>query len=314
MTPSKSVMFKALQELFHTARNMDIDKVLSLLEKDPAMGVSGYFRGEARYCEECKVKLDYVCWKRTTVVRGMNRVEKVCGACVVGTGPDMRMEVIACKSTLQDVHKFWKSMVLVDGSHTDSTDVVVEPTVSIGFVWKDGHDQTFSREELWGHPDGAFQDLFSTDLRMELPTVEDLMGKSSGKRRTTGQYYAINWMATDGVISELLEKWRGEEWWPDLECVNKYGSNLCLVGSAGHTTGFHLDWTEAFNVAFALVDVGTWKPLAGWKDIEEGTLAVWFFIHPDGIKDASEWVISKLGKVAGFKGKESLVMTKQQFE
>ena len=63
--------------------------------------------------------------------------------------------------------------------------------------------------------------------------------------------------------------------------VNDVGlSTLIILGGVGTGTGFHLDWTEACNVAFS---VGT--------HVAPGTvLAVWAFINPLMLDVADAWV------------------------
>ena len=63
--------------------------------------------------------------------------------------------------------------------------------------------------------------------------------------------------------------------------VNDVGlSTLIILGGVGTGTGFHLDWTEACNVAFS---VGT--------HVAPGTvLAVWVFINPLMLEVADAWV------------------------
>ena len=58
-------------------------------------------------------------------------------------------------------------------------------------------------------------------------------------------------------------------------------STLILLGGVGTFAGFHLDWTEAFNVAFS---VGA-TPVAA-----DSVLAVWVLINPLLVEAADAWI------------------------
>lgn len=63
--------------------------------------------------------------------------------------------------------------------------------------------------------------------------------------------------------------------------VNDIGiSTLIILGGIGTGTGFHLDWTQAYNIAFS---VGA--AVAG-----NTVLSVWTFINPLLVGEADEWV------------------------
>jgi hypothetical protein len=64
--------------------------------------------------------------------------------------------------------------------------------------------------------------------------------------------------------------------------VNDIGrSTLIMLGGVGTGTGFHLDWTQASNVAFSV----------GAAAVAAGTvLAVWVFINPRLVAEADAWV------------------------
>lgn len=62
-------------------------------------------------------------------------------------------------------------------------------------------------------------------------------------------------------------------------------STLIMLGGVGTGTGFHLDWTQASNVAFS---VGTTAVAAGT------VLAEWVFINPRLVAEADAWVRNKL--------------------
>lgn len=55
-----------------------------------------------------------------------------------------------------------------------------------------------------------------------------------------------------------------------------YNSTLILLGVTGSKTGLHLDWTEAFNIAF---EFG-----------QPGTLAVWVLFHPSIVGELDAWL------------------------
>lgn len=75
---------------------------------------------------------------------------------------------------------------------------------------------------------------------------------------------------------------------PECRGINDpYRSSLVLLGTAGAFTGFHLDWTEAANIAFG---VGS----------KEGVLAEWLFLHPGLASEADNWLKSN-GFPMGFK-------------
>lgn len=62
--------------------------------------------------------------------------------------------------------------------------------------------------------------------------------------------------------------------------VNDIGiSTLIILGGIGTGTGFHLDWTQAYNIAFS---VGA--------AVAADKLSVWTFINPLLIGEADEWV------------------------
>ena len=64
--------------------------------------------------------------------------------------------------------------------------------------------------------------------------------------------------------------------------VNDIGlSTLIMLGGVGTGTGFHLDWTEAYNIAFS----------AGSAAVASDTvLAVWVFINPLLVGEADAWI------------------------
>lgn len=70
--------------------------------------------------------------------------------------------------------------------------------------------------------------------------------------------------------------------------LDKYRSSLVLLGGPGTGTGLHLDWTEAWNIAFAVIasDIGA-------------VLAVWVFIHPSAVSTADQW-LKEHGSAGGF--------------
>ena len=55
-------------------------------------------------------------------------------------------------------------------------------------------------------------------------------------------------------------------------------STLIMLGGVGTSTGFHLDWTQACNVAFSVAEVAS------------TVLAVWVFINPRLVEAADAWV------------------------
>ena len=64
--------------------------------------------------------------------------------------------------------------------------------------------------------------------------------------------------------------------------VNDIGlSTLIMLGGVGTGTGFHLDWTEAYNIAFSI----------GAAAVAADTvLAVWVFINPLCVGEADAWI------------------------
>lgn len=57
------------------------------------------------------------------------------------------------------------------------------------------------------------------------------------------------------LLADLRESQADMEWWADaMEArINDiYQSTLLLIGKADQETGFHVDWTEAKNIAFCL--------------------------------------------------------------
>lgn len=67
--------------------------------------------------------------------------------------------------------------------------------------------------------------------------------------------------------------------------VNDIGiSTLIILGGIGTCTGFHLDWTQAYNIA---ISVGT-------AVAANTVLSVWTFINPLLIDEADEWVKQNL--------------------
>lgn len=66
--------------------------------------------------------------------------------------------------------------------------------------------------------------------------------------------------------------------------INDIGlSTLVILGSTGTGTGFHLDWTQAYNITFS---VGT--------AVADSVLAVWTFINPLLISSADRWIKENL--------------------
>ncbi len=71
------------------------------------------------------------------------------------------------------------------------------------------------------------------------------------------------------LLADLRESQADMEWWADaMEArINDiYQSTLLLIGQADQGTGFHVDWTEAKNIAFAcsqvsLIDLGLYTSL-----------------------------------------------------
>lgn len=67
--------------------------------------------------------------------------------------------------------------------------------------------------------------------------------------------------------------------------VNDIGfSTLVILGGVGTGTGFHLDWTEAYNIAFSV----------GAAVAADSVLAVWTFINPLLISSADRWIKENL--------------------
>lgn len=67
--------------------------------------------------------------------------------------------------------------------------------------------------------------------------------------------------------------------------VNDIGfSTLIILGGIGTGTGFHLDWTEAYNIAFSV----------GAAVAADSVLAVWTFINPLLISSADRWIKENL--------------------
>jgi hypothetical protein len=56
-------------------------------------------------------------------------------------------------------------------------------------------------------------------------------------------------------------------------------SSLILLGGPKTGTGLHVDWTEAFNIAFSVGDAPTMA-----------VLAVWVFLHPAVAQAAHDWL------------------------
>lgn len=61
--------------------------------------------------------------------------------------------------------------------------------------------------------------------------------------------------------------------------LDSYRSSLVLLGGSSTGTGFHLDWSEAYNIAFAVNTSDT-----------ASVLAVWVFISPSAVTKADEWL------------------------
>lgn len=105
------------------------------------------------------------------------------------------------------------------------------------------------------------------------------IGKGKGKTKylrsalinfiLTAVWYAIRGAFSSGMMAAA----RG---------INDIGrSTLIMLGGVGTGTGFHLDWTQASNVAFSV----------GATAVEASTvLAEWLFINPRLVADADAWV------------------------
>ncbi|DBA96115.1 TPA: hypothetical protein ACH3X1_015671 [Trebouxia sp. C0004] len=84
------------------------------------------------------------------------------------------------------------------------------------------------------------------------------------------------------LLGDLRESQADMEWWADaMEArINDiYQSTLLLIGKADQGTGFHVDWTEAKNIAFA----------CNQADLPK-VLAVWIFLHPSIAMKALAWL------------------------
>jgi hypothetical protein len=58
-------------------------------------------------------------------------------------------------------------------------------------------------------------------------------------------------------------------------------STLALLGGLGTGTGLHVDWSEAYNIAFAVGSSASGERLV---------LAVWVFLHPNHLAEAVAWI------------------------
>jgi hypothetical protein len=95
---------------------------------------------------------------------------------------------------------------------------------------------------------------------------------------------------TGKLMQRLWKQCTGGPWCGDT-CQNKHDSMLMILGVKGCGTPFHLDWSNAVNVAFAL-SAGTMHT----------TLALWSFLHPSELSDKKlkgffdEWCLKNLQK------------------
>ena len=78
-----------------------------------------------------------------------------------------------------------------------------------------------------------------------------------GQRFRTGEYLQFNYLAagsspTSQMLQGVLQSFRGEQL-PAAEGIVLSEHNLLvLIGKAGTSTGFHVDWAQAKNVALAM--------------------------------------------------------------
>jgi hypothetical protein len=93
-------------------------------------------------------------------------------------------------------------------------------------------------------------------------------------------------------FDDLIEEARGFN--------DKYRSSLVLLGSTGTSTGMHLDWTEAYNIAFATDPTSVGEVLAEWT-----------FIHPDAAEAANSWLQNN-GFATGFTTVGKALLSSQQ--
>lgn len=91
---------------------------------------------------------------------------------------------------------------------------------------------------------------------------------------------------------------------------------LLLLGAATCSSGFHMDWTEAVNIAFALSSVRkmlyncsflcTLRSDLFLQAEASLTLARWVFIRPDHLSDVNIWLMTRTGPYKG-KGENKII-------
>ncbi len=109
----------------------------------------------------------------------------------------------------------------------------------------------------------------------------------NGKNKVLYLSNTLSLYAT-GLLHDIRNKFDGLIL-ASRELTDLYRSSLILLGGATTKTGLHLDWTEAFNIAFAV----------GTSSLSD-PLAVWTFLHPSLAEQANAWLIEN-GFEKGFK-------------
>lgn len=98
------------------------------------------------------------------------------------------------------------------------------------------------------------------------------------------KYFAVNLSklykkGPAAALHELREKLSGELVKSARNLTDAKRSSLVFLGAGQSCTGLHLDWTEAYNRAFAVGDVDVSKPVAEW-----------LFIAPSAIHEADKYL------------------------
>jgi hypothetical protein len=124
--------------------------------------------------------------------------------------------------------------------------------------------------------------------------VEDVMREMKGSEESAPSYVHFNlrhrapYQSTSSTLYQVAKELREDEY--DANAVTKalqehwelWMTTLVLCSYASFATNFHVDWTEAFNIAWALV-----TSASHGLQLSDLALATWYFIHPECIVDVA---------------------------
>lgn len=139
--------------------------------------------------------------------------------------------------------------------------------------------------DLCGPVSKAYHDDPVADWKIEMAEEAACGGASTGTTGAQGDpSTSTNRAIPDPVLARFVSRKRGKEFYSvPKNLFNKEGTSIMLIGGKGNGTVVHVDWSEAYNVAFGTgLIVGT-----------EEALAYWLFISPDRHIDTLRYMKTK---------------------